>query len=432
MNGLGGIALVLGLVALGSSVLAVTRLKGMAAFLLMPKILAESLALWTVLLGLLAGVIGLFSASPALIVINLLLGGTAAFLSMRFILQVTASHTEFEAAFGSNWREQIVPERRARLPQKRWLIRLPQAPQPRWEQDVAFWTIPGTERRLLCDLWHPPTTVPSSRLAVIYLHGSGWSLLDKDAGTRTFFQHLCAQGHFVMDVAYRLMPETTIEGMAGDVKRAVAWLKTHAADYEIDPERIVLAGGSAGGHLALLTGYAPYHPALTPEDVAGADLSVRAVISYYGPGDMRAFYNYNDWKKIGDLLRQTSHNPFLQRLLLGSDPTDRKNFKDGFEAMANLFPGAPDEVPEWFGLLSPVEYVQASCPPTLLLQGSGDAGVPPAATRSLAEKLRAAGVPALYVEFPQAEHAFDLALPQWSPAAQASYYDVDHFLALMA
>ncbi len=434
MSAFTGIAFILGLGSFAISVLRITRVKGsISAFMLLPKLLAAAMTPWTALLGLVAVGLGLFSRSRLLKGLNLLLGSAAAFLSIRYIRGAIAPHHEFETAFGSTWRDCIKPTLRERLPQKRWPIYLPDAPQPRWERDIAFWTIPDTERQLLCDLWFPLDSVPPSRLAVIYLHGSAWCLLDKDAGTRPFFQHLCAQGHFVMDVAYRLMPETDMVGMVGDVKRAVAWLKAHADEYGIDPERIVLAGGSAGGHLSLLTGYTPHLLALTPEDVRGIDLSVRAVISYYGPTDLRLFYEYNDWGNMiagaDDLLKRTSQNPFLQRLLPGGNEPDRMNFKDGTAALKHLFPGAPDEVPEWFALVSPIEHVRSDCPATLLLYAGGDFGVPPA--DALAEKLRAAGVPVVNVLFPRAEHAFDV-LPQWAPAAQASFYDVDHFLALMA
>jgi acetyl esterase/lipase len=212
----------------------------------------------------------------------------------------------------------------------------------------------------------------------------------------------------------------------------LAWLKVHAAEYGIDPERIVLAGGSAGGHLSLLTAYTPDHPTLTPEDVRGVDLSVRAAISYYGPTDLRLFYKYNDWGNMvagaDGLLQKTRQNPFLQRLLPGGEDPDRMNFKKGMAALKHLFPDAPDEAPEWFALVSPIEHVHAGCPATLLLYAGGDFGVPPAG--ALAEELRAAKVPVVNVVFPRAEHGFD-ALPHWSPAAQASFYDVDHFLALM-
>ncbi len=435
MNIFAGIALVLGFAAFASSFLSVVKLKGTPGFfLLMPKLMAAGRAPWNALLGLIACALGFFSGSPLLIGLNLLLGGAAVFLSIRYIARVIAPHTGFEATFGPDWRDRIKPELRERLPQRRWPIYRPDAPQPRWERDVVFATVPGAERKLLCDLWFPLSAAPASRLAVIYIHGGGWCLLDKDAGTRPFFQHLCAQGHFVMDVAYRLAPETDMAGMAGDVKRAVAWLKNHAEEYGVDPERIVLVGGSAGAHIALLAGYTPHLPALTPEDVDGMDLTVRAVISHYGPTDLRAFYNYADWGHAASpdgVTRKIIRSPFLQRLTPGGDAPDRMNFEKGMLAISQVFPGAPDEAPEWYALLSPVEHVRPDCPPTLLLYGGNDFLVPHAAARALDEKLRAAGVSSVYVVFPQAEHAFDLIFPQWSPAAQASYYDVDHFLALM-
>ena len=131
---------------------------------------------------------------------------------------------------------------------------------------MPFWTIPGTDRELLCDLWRPADG-GNSGLAFIYFHGSGWFLSDKDFGTRPFFRHLVAQGHTVMDVAYRLIPEVDIYGMVGDAKRAVAWMKANAEHYGVNPEKIVLGGGSAGGHIALLAGYTPEHPELTPDEL---------------------------------------------------------------------------------------------------------------------------------------------------------------------
>jgi acetyl esterase/lipase len=64
-----------------------------------------------------------------------------------------------------------------------------------------------------------------------------------------------------VDVAYRLFPETDMLGMVADAKRALAWLQHHAADLQVRPDRVVLAGGSAGGHLALLAAAAPDDPA---------------------------------------------------------------------------------------------------------------------------------------------------------------------------
>jgi acetyl esterase/lipase len=99
--------------------------------------------------------------------------------------------------------------------------------------------------------------------------------------------------------------------------------------------------------------------------------------------------------------------------------------------MANLMGGSPDEVPDVYNLASPITHVGADCPPTLLLQGEHDSFLPAQVSRALHQKLIEAGVPSVYVEFPQTEHGFDLLLPRYAPAAQAALYDVDRFLVLM-
>jgi acetyl esterase/lipase len=100
--------------------------------------------------------------------------------------------------------------------------------------------------------------------------------------------------------------------------------------------------------------------------------------------------------------------------------------------MEGLLGGAPEAVPDAYRLFSPVEHVGPHCPPTLLLQGEHDPITSADAVRQMAQALRNAGVPAVYVEYPRTEHAFDLILPQVSPPAQAALYEVDRFLARLA
>jgi acetyl esterase/lipase len=292
------------------------------------------------------------------------------------------------------------------------------APTPRWQRDVVFGTIGPADagdgatepRQLHCDLWQPPPGTAPSGLAFVYFHGGGWHQYDKDSLTRPFFRHLAAQGHSVMDVAYRLYPETDLSGMVGDGKRAVAWIKANAARYGVDPERIVIAGGSAGGHLALLIAYTPGHPDLTPPDLEKADTAVRAVVALYPVVDLGAYMAYNDYAtfKLGPL----------------AFPSPR-------DVVPDLLGGMPDEVPERYELVSPLSHVGPACPPTLLLQAGHDHVVPVESVRALHRRLVEAGVPAVYVEFPGSEHAFDMALPRLSPAAQAAWTDIDRFLALI-
>jgi acetyl esterase/lipase len=351
------------------------------------------------------------------------MGILGAGMMVWYIWQCTRDHNGFEEAFGSGWEDQIPPQRAKRMVKRRWswFLKMKSSPEPIWERDFPFWTIPGTDRQLLCDLWRPGDGDVSG-LAFVYFHGGGWTAMDKDFGTRPFFRHLVAQGHTVMDVAYRLCPEVDIYGIIGDVKRAIAWMKVNASRYGINPEQVVLGGGSAGAHLALLAAYTPGHPELTPEDIKDADLSVQGVISYYGPTDL--VVGYKPW---------LTSNPNINM-----DPVPIGTRLDSSEAMRYLgrldllLGGGPQEVPDIYQLVNPTTHVHPSCPPTLLIQGDKDVLVALDTTCALYTKLVQSGVPAINVVFPWTEHGFDVFFPpQINPAAQSALYDVDRFLALL-
>lgn len=399
------------------------------------KILAQSMTPSLALLGGIGAGLGLMLGAPVTVAAGLFGAVTAA----NYIRRAIAPHDGFERAFGCDWQQRIPPTLTQRLQRQRWVCIPSQSPEPRWTRDLAFWTIPGTDRDLLCDIWLPPESVESSGLAFIYVHGSGWHFQDKDYGTRPFFRHLAAQGHVVMDVAYRLCPETDFHGMLGDVKRAIAWMKAEATTYHVDPGRIVIGGASAGAHLALVAAYAPEHPELTPADVQGTDLSVRGVVSYYGITDMRTYYEQGRTQHAANPIMKSTQSRAYQladRLIQRFIDVDKYMLNLTHEdIMNNLLGGQLEEVPEVYDLASPITHVTADSPPTLLLYGEHDMAVSVEAARELYHTLHSAGVPVVYVEFPQTEHGFDVALgpvTQFSPAAQASRHDVERFLALLA
>jgi acetyl esterase/lipase len=415
--------------ALGGLVSIRLRAQGGMQFWIV-KVCAGALAPFLGAAGALTAVLGLLTRSP----ITTLLGGASAAIFAKHVRDTTAPHDGFAKAFGPGWQEAIPAERQAQLLERRWNWRLPETSEPRVERDLAFCTLPSSERRLLCDIWQPATGVSPSGLAFIYYHGSGWHVLDKDMGTGPLFRRLTSLGHVVMDVAYRLCPETDVFGMLGDAKRAIAWMKENASTYGVDPSKIVVSGGSAGGHLALLAAYAPNHPRLTPADLADRDLSVRGVVSYYGPSDMRAYYDNLAWWQVPQT-SPTSNRP------AEATPKPIRTFGEAGKVlgslgvngqMGNLLGGSPDEVPEVYDLASPITHVGPHCPPTLLFHGQYDCFVPPAPTPVLRERLAAAGVPAINVEFPRTEHAFDLFFLECSPTGQAALYDLERFLALLA
>jgi acetyl esterase/lipase len=356
-------------------------------------------------------------------------GIAAAAASGVYTRQVVASNAAFASAFGADWRERIPSELQGRMLPHRWTWGLSAATGARVERDLAFATVPGTDRELLADVWSPPDRVAPSGVGFVYLHGGGYSAFDKGGPTETWFRHLAAQGHVVMDVSYRLIPETNVAGMQGDVKRAVAWLKRNADRYGVDPDRIVLGGGSAGSHLALLAAYAPDHPLFTPEDVGGMDLSVRGVVGYYNPGDYR--------RERKAVVQRTAVERAVAGLL--TDVLERWSGAEiavdetGDWDPALFVGGRPDEWPELYRQLSPITHAGPSAPPTLQFMGEHDVyvgGSP--AVAELHEKLRAAGVPSVVVRIPRTDHAFDLFVPAVSPSAQTAMYHVDRFLGLMA
>jgi acetyl esterase/lipase len=368
------------------------------------------------------GVARLARGAPLVILAGLI----GAAIATDYAQRVTAPHAGFEQAFGADWPQYIPAERRAGMLAQRWTWVLPGSPAARVERDVAYWTVPGTDRQLLADLWQPPAGTQPSGLAFIYLHGGGDASGDKGGPTEPWFRHLAAQGHVVMDVAYRFAPETDAPGTQGDVKRAIVWMKRNAAHYGVHPDRIVLGGGSAGGHLALLAAYAPDDPLLTPEDVRGEELAVRGVINYYGVTDYRLESNPPVARGPVGAAAERLLTSLLERWSGATIPPDD-------EWNAQFTGGQREDWPELYRRLSPITRAGPDSPPTLQFVGAHDVYASRGGSiLALHRGLQAAGVPSVYVELPQTDHGFDQVLPELSPAAQAAMYDADRFLALMA
>jgi acetyl esterase/lipase len=383
-----------------------------------PKAIAGALSPLWASMGVVGAILGWISGAYWAVPIGILGAG----MMIWYVFRCTRDHEGLDNAFGAGWSDRIPPEAARLMVRRRWSIYLKMnpSPEPTWERDIPFWTVPGTDRQLLCDLWRPADGSLSG-LAFIYYHGSGWATLDKDFCTRPYFRHLVSQGHTVMDVAYRMIPEVDIYGMIGDVKRAIAWMKDRAPGYGINPEKIVLGGGSAGAHLALLAAYTPEHPALKPAELDGVDLSVSGVISHYGPTDLLAVYQHAKLQKIENL----SPVPIGTRV----DPKKSFNYAARFDIMLG---GWPKDAPDMYQLASPISHVQPGCPPTLLIQGDQDFLTSSEATCALHRKLVDAGVPAVNIVYPLTDHGFDMLLPQTSPPVQSALYDIDRFLVLLS
>lgn len=420
------------------SILFFVRLRWPAPALWAAKLFISALSPVLALTGVLAAAVGLVTGSLFLG----LIGFYDALIFFIYIIRITRPprfSAEFEQIYGSQWERQIRRRQKKYFIRRRTALKLPAVPIPQMKQDVPFVTIPGSERQLLCDIWQPNEKVTRSGLAFIFLHGSAFYILDKDFCTRPFFKHLAAQGHVIMDVAYRLAPETDIMGMVYDAKRAIAWMKENADAYGVDPNRIIVGGGSAGGHLALLAAYTVNDPQFTPAELEGKDLRVCAVISEYGPTDLAVLYYHTNQHLTTRAIpgkpkkKVPTQVPAWMKKRMGTD-FHRLGFDKEFEktgALRPLLGGHPDECPETYALLSPLTHVHPGCPPTLLIHGEHDIMAPVKTTRDLYARLMVAKVPAVLHILPQTEHGFDFILPAISPSAHTAFYDVERFLALM-
>ncbi|MCY7376773.1 MAG: alpha/beta hydrolase, partial [Pyrinomonadaceae bacterium] len=148
---------------------------------------------------------------------------------------------------------------------------------------ATFAQIDGKDLQM--DVYPPTVENANNGASIIVVHGGSWN-----GGRRGDFpdwnRWLAANGFTVFDVDYRLIQPNYLTA-TGDVKCAVRWVKNHAAEFKIAPERIALLGRSAGAHLALLTAYSAADARIPATCAAGnSSETVRAVVSFYAPIDL--------------------------------------------------------------------------------------------------------------------------------------------------
>ena len=385
----------------------------------LPKLLADALSPLFVVWNFVVGLTGLKRRNWLLVLVGMM--GTAVSLK-HFTDTTTPQENDFAEAFGTDWQARIPAAAQAKLSTRRWQPIFKQPPRGVIERNVEYGSNPDTpdDVRLFADIMHPPEGVARSGLALIYVHGGGWAYGKRNISKFPYFRQFSSQGHLVMDIDYTLNPKTSVPGMAMDVKRAIIWLKTNAENYQINPDRIVLAGQSAGGHLSLLAAYTGNYIGLQPDN-STVDTSVRAVISYYGPPDMAALHD-DVAARFDGLLRGQMGQSLQERV--GHEHTLT-------HGVAGLVGGSVLDTPEMYRLISPITYVDADCPPTMLIHGTHDLLVSHREVERLLVALRRYEVPAIYIPMPGCDHSFESVLPRISPSAQTSAYYMERFIALM-
>ena len=253
-------------------------------------------------------------------------------------------------------------------------------------------------RRNHLDVWRRADLPDDAGAPVlVQVHGGAWTMGSKEYQANPLMGHLAERGWVSVALNYRLSPRGTWPDHIVDVKRALAWVKEHIADYGGNPDFVVITGGSAGGHLSSLA-------ALTPNVAAfqlgfeDADTSVQAAVPMYG------VYDFTN--------RDGTGNPGMEALLT------RDVFKT---ALA-------DDRDAW-DQASPMSWIGPDAPPFFIAHGTNDTLVPVEQARSFATMLReASNQPVVYAELPRAQHAFDLFS---SVRTLHTLWSIDSFLAVV-
>lgn len=190
---------------------------------------------------------------------------------------------------------------------------------------------------------------------VVHIHGGGFMFGDKADGQLIPVLPALKRGFAVASINYRLSGEARFPAQIQDVKAAIRWLRAHAGEFRLDPTRIAVWGGSAGGHLAALAGTSGDVTALEDLSLGCADQSsrVQAVVDWFGPID---FLSMDDQFRASGL--------------------GRADHGEAQSPESRLLGQKISETPERAMAASPATYITLDDPPFFIQHGTKDPLVP--------------------------------------------------------
>jgi acetyl esterase/lipase len=220
--------------------------------------------------------------------------------------------------------------------------------------DVVYGTASNVPLKL--DVWQRKDTkaqVPT----LIYYHGGGWIFGDRTGATLYFLPYL-EMGWNVINVEYRMASTSLAPAAVEDCRCALRWTIQNAKNYNIDINKIVLTGHSAGGHLSLISGMLPSGTGLDNECFGKEELKVAAIVNWFGISDVADLLDGPNWKNYA-------------LMWMGSQPNSKEIARR----------------------VSPLTYVRKGLPPIFSVHGDSDPVVPYSQAVRLHAALDKAGVP---------------------------------------
>jgi acetyl esterase/lipase len=232
-------------------------------------------------------------------------------------------------------------------------------------RDVAYGDAPGVANKL--DVFWAEKAEGKLPL-IVWVHGGGWEGGDK-AGCPAM--GMVPRGYVVASINYRFSQEAIYPAQIEDCKGAIRFLRAHAAEYHIDPDKVGVWGASAGGHLVALLGTTGGENAKDIEGTVGGNAEqssrVQAVCDWFGPTDMSQFFQQAGTENI--FKPTPKHSP-----------------------ISRLFGGPVEEKKDLVAKANPITFITRDAAPFLIMHGDKDPLVPLAQSRILAEALKAANV----------------------------------------
>lgn len=226
--------------------------------------------------------------------------------------------------------------------------------------DLIYTKIDDWEGRM--DIYFNPVSQKPTPI-VINIHGGGWNHGVKES--KTGFSSFFKEGFAVANVEYRLVNISKAPGAIEDIRCALLYLHKHAKELNIDTHKIVIMGGSAGGHLALMAGLLNNNRKFDRNCIYDGNIKIAAIIDKYGPTDLTLLKNKGSVKKW-----------------LGDGSKNRKFIES----------------------VSPLYYVDKNSPPVLIVHGTKDPIIPYEQSSLLYEKLKAHNVKTEFISIEEGVH----------------------------
>ncbi len=243
----------------------------------------------------------------------------------------------------------------------------------------------GSNAAQVMDVYLPANRTTATTRVIIMIHGGAWSSGDK-ADFNAFVDTLKRRmpTYAIVNINYRLASGSNniFPTQENDVKAAADFIHTKRIEYNIS-DKFVLMGASAGAHLALLHSYKYPDP-----------VNIKAVVDFFGPSDMVKMYQ--------------QPAPLVPPAFISS-----------------LIGGTPTQLPVLYQQSSPINFINAQSPPTIILQGGLDLLVSPSQSEAVKNKLSQAGVANQYVFYPSGGHG------DWDAATFADAFNkIQAFLSV--